>query len=170
MVGAILLMAGTALAQSNDADPVPQGQLPSVTSEAPAQPPMNPIAKAVAEARRRRQEAPQAAQGAELPSKQVRPAKTDSAPAAGKSSAVPEEANRNQLIRNLPYQPEKIVPPQAPSSEPISSEVAYSSRLVVCVVNGFERNNMSSSDCKAEGGHVVRTAEVLRDNTGGKNK
>lgn len=170
MSGLVLLMTGTAWAQSNDTGVAPQGQPPTVTAEAPAQqPPMNPIARAMMESRRRRQEAPPTAQGTETP-KQAQPDKTVPVPAPGKSFPTPEETNRNQLIRNLPYQPATAAPVQAASSGPARVEAPKSSKLVVCVVNGFERSGVSSADCKAQGGREVTTAEVLRTDGGGKGR
>ena len=164
----ILFTTGIAWAQSSDAKPVPPPEpLPTVTTEVQPQPQrtMNPIARAVAEARRRRQETPQTASMETFPKpKQVQ---ADKPVSSSTSSVVPADDNRNQLVRSLPYQPEKTTPVQASSSVAAKSEVLDSSKLVVCVVNGFEKSGVSAADCAAHGGRVVKTAEVLNS---GKNR
>jgi hypothetical protein len=171
MIVIILFTAGTSLAQSNDTKPLPPPEpLTTTTTEVQTQQPMNPIARAMSEARRRRQEAPQGAQAMKPPSTQVQVFKPVSSPTRVMSSAVPVEDNRNQLVRNLPYQPVKTTPTQTSSSQPVLSETSNASRVVACVVNGFERNGMSSADCKAQGGREIRTAEVLKSDINGKNR
>jgi len=82
--------------------------------------------------------------------------------ATGKTTApaVPD-LNRNILIKNLPYQPEKPAAVSATSSNSARAEVPNSLKLIACVVNGFEQKGVSSEDCRARGGHEAVTPEVL---------
>ena len=154
MVGIVLLMAGTAFAQSDDAGAVPEGQPPAVAAQAPAQPPMNPIARAMMEARKRRA-SPKTGQETGVTSK-----KTDA-----KTTVPAEEPVRNVLVRNTPYSSmatSSQVPSATTPSSPAASAVASSSKTVVCVVSGFERTELSAEACRATGGRMVVTSEVSR--------
>ena len=154
IAGLVLLMAGTAFAQSDDAGAVPRGQPPAVAAQAPAQPPMNPIARAMMEARKRRASAKPGQETGAVPKK-----------TEAKTVVPAEEPVRNVLVRNTPY-PSMASSSQGSSatspSSPVAPVVASSSKTVVCVVSGFERIELSPEACRATGGRMVVTAEVSR--------
>ena len=168
----ILWLAGTAWAQSDNASDsaqdVPQAQPPAAVAPAPAPPPGrgNGLVRALMEAKRRSSAAtPPAAQGMDTPSPQSRTKKTAPLPVAKKTTTLPEDGNRNQLIKNLPYQPAKPTPVPPLPSQPAQAAVSNSSRMAVCVVNGFESTGLSSEECRAKGGKEIVTAEVFKTAT-----
>jgi hypothetical protein len=176
MGGMILWLAGTAWAQSDNASDsaqdVPQAQPPAAVAPAPAPPPGrgNGLVRALMEAKRRSlaatpPAAPSARQGAKSTSSQIQAKKTTPLPVAKKTTTLPEDNNRNQLIKNLPYQPAKPTPVPPLSSQPAQAAVSNSSRMTVCVMNGFESSGLSSEECRAKGGKEIVTAEVFKTAT-----
>jgi hypothetical protein len=176
MGGMILWLAGTAWAQSDNASDsaqaVPQAQLPAAVAPASAQPPGrgNGLVRALMEAKRRSSAAippvaPSARQGAKSTSPQIQAKKTTPPPVAKKTTTLPEDDNRNQLIKNLPYQPAKPTPVPPLSSQSAHAAVSNTSRMAVCVMNGFESTGLSSEECRAKGGKEIVTAEVFKTAT-----
>ena len=171
ILGIIMLVAVPAWAQSDDTvTPPPAESAVEAPPITPKQRPMNQLAVVTLHGRFR-QKASQSQTGQNV---MTSPKSNDKSAVpvlpqnqlitSNNKSAVPV-LPQNQLIQNLLLPANEALPKTSSQSnknnpQPQGVFAPPKSRIVVCVVDGFEQKNMTSADCNAKGGRITVISEV----------
>ena len=154
ILGIIMLVTVPVWAQSDDTvTPPPAESAVEAPPITPKQRPMNQLAVVTLHGRFR-QKASQSQTGQNVMT----------SPKSNDKSAVPV-LPQNQLIQNLLLPANEALPKTSSQSnknnpQPQGVFAPPKSRIVVCVVDGFEQKNMTSADCNAKGGRITVISEV----------